>query len=154
MPGATKNAIVIGDSQTQAWLTGLKAALLDQGYSIHLREMPGCTIADSAINQAFSDHVPHTECPPFRQQYLDEIREKKPDVVIASSLWMEFRMAPGADSTPIRVRRRSGRMRSSARWTRSPQAPLASYCSTAHRKASRSSTARPPRPPRPIARRK
>ena len=100
VPGATKNAIVIGDSQTQAWLTGLKAALLDQGYSIHLREMPGCTIADSAINQAFSDHVPHTECPPFRQQYLDEIREKKPDVVIASSLWMEFRMAPGADSNP------------------------------------------------------
>lgn len=99
-PGATKTAVLIGDSQAHAWSTGVRAALSQAGYNVVLRQMPGCPLADAPVYE-FMSQKEHAACPPFVSQTVDFIRDTKPDVVVASNLWMEYRMTPGySDGDP------------------------------------------------------
>ncbi|MFM2438608.1 MAG: hypothetical protein RLZ55_1431 [Actinomycetota bacterium] len=93
--GATKTAVLIGDSQAHAWSTGVRAALSQAGYNVVMRQMPGCPLADAPVYEFMSDKVEHTACPPYIAESMNFIRDTKPDLVIASTLWLEYRMVPG-----------------------------------------------------------
>lgn len=84
--GATKTAVLIGDSQMQAWLPGIREALASEGYSIKVYALPGCTASSVPTTEFLTGGTPFTYCDTFREEALTYVESAKPDLVVVSSL--------------------------------------------------------------------
>jgi peptidoglycan/LPS O-acetylase OafA/YrhL len=83
--GATKTAMMLGDSQLQAWLPAIREALAGQGYNLKVFVLPGCTTTSVQTNYLFSGEV-FEYCTTFREEALSQIEQAKPDLTLATSL--------------------------------------------------------------------
>ena len=83
--GSDKSAVLIGDSQMQAWLPGMRSALSNSGYSLKVFVMPGCTTS-SVATLKFMSPEPNTYCDEFRENALAYVEANRPDLTVISSL--------------------------------------------------------------------
>lgn len=90
-PGATKTAMMLGDSQLQAWLPAIREALAGQGYNLKVFVLPGCTTASVQTNYLFSG-VPFEYCTTFRENALAEIEQARPDLTLVTSLMETYQV--------------------------------------------------------------
>ena len=84
--GATKTAVLIGDSQMQAWLPGIREALRGSGYSLKVFALPGCTASSVPTTEFLTGGTPFTYCDTFREEALSYVEANNPDLVVVSSL--------------------------------------------------------------------
>ena len=84
--GATKTAVLIGDSQMQAWLPGIRQALKGSGHSLKVFALPGCTASSVPTTEFLTGGTPFTYCDTFREEALRYVESSKPDLVVVSSL--------------------------------------------------------------------
>lgn len=84
--GATKTAVLIGDSQMQAWLPGIRQALKGSGHSLKVFALPGCTASSVPTIEFLTGGTPFTYCDTFRDEALRYVETTKPDLVVVSSL--------------------------------------------------------------------
>lgn len=84
--GATKTAVLIGDSQMQAWLPGIREALKGSGYSLKVFALPGCTASSVPTIEFLTGGTPFTYCDEFREEAIATVESTKPDLVVVSSL--------------------------------------------------------------------
>ena len=84
--GATKTAVLIGDSQMQAWLPGIRQALKGTGHSLKVFALPGCTASSVPTTEFLTGGTPFTYCDTFRDEALRYVETSKPDLVVVSSL--------------------------------------------------------------------
>ncbi len=99
-PGATKAALLVGDSQALAWLPGIHAALATAGYRLRLRAQPGCSLPDVPVEEHLFQRTPNATCADFWRQVIQDTREAAPELIIATSNFQGFSLAlrnrPGA----------------------------------------------------------
>ncbi len=78
--GATRTAVVLGDSYAIAWMAGIRAALEPAGYSVQALTRGQCPAANVTVTKDGGESFP--ECGEHREWALRTINEKKPDLVI------------------------------------------------------------------------
>lgn len=88
-PGATKTAVLVGDSQVAAWLSALRPELEAQGYRIQVFYLVGCPLADVPIHAHQPSAPRNVECEQFRADAVDQVSRISPDLTIASSFWRQ-----------------------------------------------------------------
>lgn len=75
--------VLIGDSHAAHWFPALKSIADSHGWHLTARIKSGCSIA--FVAHTTSAGRPFTECDPWREQVLSELRQTRPDAVILSS---------------------------------------------------------------------
>ena len=81
-PAATKTAVLLGDSIAISYLPGIRAALEPAGWAIKVVTLAQCSFAELSVLK--TDGSPNTDCNPFRQWSLDQVRAMHPDLVVLS----------------------------------------------------------------------
>ena len=76
-----KLAVVVGDSISITWLSGIREALVPLGYTVKGLTRAACPAVEVKVTK---DGVPNTECNTHHDWVPRRIAELKPDVVIAS----------------------------------------------------------------------
>ncbi len=90
LPDATQTAVIMGDSQVQAWLPGVRDALAGAGYNVKVFTMPGCPVADVPVLDPFFERNYYAECEEYRGAVLAQVEELKPNLTILTSTWHGF----------------------------------------------------------------
>lgn len=81
--GASRTAILVGDSHAQQWLPGLDKAARDQGWKLYAWTKAACPLADvNVFNSVLARDF--TECNTWRKDVLEKIKLTGPDLVIVS----------------------------------------------------------------------
>lgn len=83
--GSDKTAVLIGDSQMQAWLPGMRSALTSSGYSVKAFVLPGCTTS-SVATKKFLTAEPNFYCDEFRETAIAYVESNRPNLTVVSSL--------------------------------------------------------------------
>jgi len=96
--GTTKDAVILGDSQVQAWLPGVREALSGTGYHLRSYSMPGCPVPEVPVLDPYFERNVYVECEAFRNEALAHVEATAPDLVIVTNLWTaKGRLATGAE---------------------------------------------------------
>lgn len=82
-PGAAKTAVVLGDSMSISYVSGIRAALEPQGYKVHVITLMQCPAFSLTVIKA--DRSEHPDCDPFREWSFRQVAELKPDLVLMSN---------------------------------------------------------------------
>ncbi|MGO4234694.1 acyltransferase family protein [Pseudarthrobacter sp. YAF2] len=81
--GATKTAVLMGDSMAVSFAPGIRAALEPLGYKVVIYTMQQCPAATLTMLQ--DDGSAHPSCNPFRQWAIDQVKDIHPDIVFLTS---------------------------------------------------------------------
>ncbi|MET3808436.1 peptidoglycan/LPS O-acetylase OafA/YrhL [Nakamurella sp. UYEF19] len=81
--GATKTAVLLGDSIAISYLPAIRSALAGHGWKIDVMTVQQCPIASVPVLQVDQSKFP--QCDAFRAWALDRVDQIKPDLVIAAS---------------------------------------------------------------------
>ncbi len=112
--GATKLAVVVGDSISISWVPGLRAALEPRGYRLQVMSIEQCPSTDVAVNA--TDGSTLTSCDTAREAAFARIDALRPDLVIASKTPMTlFRLRDGATDAAATAEWQAGESRTVAR---------------------------------------
>lgn len=87
-PNGKHSLVLYGDSVAISYLPGIRAALHDQSWKIHVMTVAGCPV--SAVAQTQIGGAAFPECDAFRKWAVAEIATLKPDLVVMS----EYRFDP------------------------------------------------------------
>ena len=94
-PGATKTAVLYGDSFAMAWSPGIKAALADSDYDLQVLTRAQCPAADVSVTG--DGDAPFPECDTHHTWATGVIGSMKPDLLIMASAETTLgRLASGA----------------------------------------------------------
>jgi peptidoglycan/LPS O-acetylase OafA/YrhL len=88
-PGATKTAVLFGDSQVAAWFPALRPSLEAQGFRIQVYYLVGCPLADVPIHAHQRSAPRNVECEQFRADVVDQVAKISPELTIVSSFWRQ-----------------------------------------------------------------
>ena len=100
-PGATKTAVLFGDSQVAAWFPALRDGLINAGYRIEVYYLVGCPVADVPIHTHRPDAPQNLDCESFRAEAINRVTSLTPDLVVVSSFWRQVELAmTGTTSGP------------------------------------------------------
>lgn len=79
-PDAERSLVVYGDSVAISYLPGIRAALAQQSWQIHVLTVAGCPVAQVAQTQIGGAAFP--ECDTFRSWAIGRIAQLQPDLVV------------------------------------------------------------------------
>ncbi|MDQ1247765.1 MAG: hypothetical protein QG597_2136 [Actinomycetota bacterium] len=88
-PGATKTAVLFGDSHVAAWFPALRPGLEEAGYRIEVYYLVGCPVADVPIHHHTVDAPENSECADFRADAIARVAAAQPDLTVVSSFWKQ-----------------------------------------------------------------
>lgn len=77
-----KLAVVVGDSVSLTWLSGVREALVPQGWQVRGLSRAACPYVEAAV---LKEGQPNPECVDHQQWVRQRIQQLKPDLVIASN---------------------------------------------------------------------
>ncbi|MDP9936308.1 peptidoglycan/LPS O-acetylase OafA/YrhL [Paenarthrobacter nicotinovorans] len=84
-PGATKTAVLLGDSVSISWMQSLRGSLGKQGWSIQSLTMGQCPAVDIPSTRPNEPEGFTERCSEHQAWVMQKIAEMKPDMVILSS---------------------------------------------------------------------
>lgn len=114
-PGATKTAVLFGDSQVAAWFSALRPVLESQGFRIQVFYLVGCPVADVPIHAHARNAPRNLECEQFRADVIDQLSRISPDLTVVSSFWRQPELSySGASGLDAETEWRDGMTRTLA----------------------------------------
>jgi hypothetical protein len=102
-PGATGTAVVLGDSQVQAWLPGVRDALAGSGFNVRAFTMPGCPVAEVPVLDPFYRNNRYYECEEYRDQVMAQVAALRPNLTVVTSTWEGFDLRTSGTSGDVAV---------------------------------------------------
>lgn len=108
-PAAQKTAVVLGDSVSISYVSGIRAALEPQGYKVLVYTLMQCPAFSVSVLK--NDRSEHPMCDPFREWTLGKVAEVRPNMVLMSNS-TAARLSSGAEDTAMLTEWTSGAQKS------------------------------------------
>lgn len=99
-PGATKTAVLFGDSHIAAWFPALRPGLEEAGYRIEVYYLVGCPVADVPVHHHAADAPLNQDCADFRTEEISRVASAQPALTIVSSFWKQVELGMSGATGP------------------------------------------------------